>query len=140
MRATAPAEERRSSGNFISFILLHLKAVIYARGEVRRNAPRRNEREGGERKCDGDGACVPACARKRHDVAIIIDMLACKRCLLYVCQCVVVVAIFQGRESSLIVPEFGRLSMPGESIDVTLATQAIPSRLLYPCFLWTLSN
>lgn len=41
----------------------------------------------------------------------------------------VVVAIFQGRESSLIVPEFGRLSMPEESIDVTLATRAIPSRV-----------
>jgi len=74
-------EERRSSGNFISFILLHLKAVIYACGEVRRNAPRKNEREG-ERKYDGDVTCVPVCARKRDDVAIIIDMLACKRCLL----------------------------------------------------------
>lgn len=83
---------------------------------------------------------VPVCTRKRHDVAIIIDMLACKRCLLYVCQCAVVVAIFQGRASSLIVPKFGCLSMPEESIDVTWATQAVPSRLFYLCFSWILSN
>lgn len=125
MRARVPRrwEERRSSGNFISFILLHLKAVIYACGEVRRNASQKNEREG-ERKYDGDVACVPVCARKRDDVAIIIDMLACKRCLLYVCQCAVVVAIFQGRVPSLIVPKFSCLLILEESIDVTLATQA----------------
>lgn len=135
MRARVPRrwKERRSSGNFISFILLHLKAVIYTRGEVRRNAPRKNEREGGERKCDGDIACVPVCARKRHDVAIIIDMLACKRCLLYVCQCAVVVAIFQGRASSLIVPKFGCLSIPEESIDVTLPTRALLLRVFSIC-------
>jgi len=45
-------------------------------------------------------------ARERGtNVAIIIDMLACKRCLLYVCQSAVVVAIFQGRAPSLVVPE-----------------------------------
>jgi len=71
-------------------------------------------------KCDSDGTCVSACVRKRHNVAIIIDMLACKRCLLYVCQCTVVVAIIQGRAPSLVVPEFSNLSMPKKSIDVAL--------------------
>lgn len=49
-----------------------------------------------------------ACRRARErgtNVAIIIDMLACKRCLLYVCQSAVVVAIFQGRVPSPVVPE-----------------------------------
>lgn len=49
-------------------------------------------------------------ARERGtNVAIIIDMLACKRCLLYVCQSAVVVAIFQGRASPLVVPECSSL-------------------------------
>lgn len=59
-------ERRECRGNFISFILLHLKAVIYARGEVRRSAPEERAR-GGERERDGEGACVPVRARKRHE-------------------------------------------------------------------------
>lgn len=101
MIASGTKDERR--GNFISFILLHLKAVIYARGEVRRNAPAGRAR-GDERATAKVRAC--RCARGRGtNVAIIIDMLACKRCLLYVCQSAVVVAIFQGRASSFAAPE-----------------------------------
>lgn len=38
--------------NFVSFILLHLKAIIYARVEVKRNA---TSRERGGRSCEGKG-------------------------------------------------------------------------------------
>lgn len=114
MRAAAPVGGKTIVGELY---LIHTFAFESGNLCARRSETEcttRYEREGGERTCDGDGACVPACARKRDDVAIIIDMLACKRCLLYVCQCAVVVAIFQGRVPSLIVPEFGYLSMPEE--------------------------
>jgi len=51
-------------GNFISFILLHLKAVIYARGQVRRNAPRRNGRGGTEGADAGATATERACRQR----------------------------------------------------------------------------
>lgn len=65
-----------------------------------------------------------ACQRARErgtNVAIIIDMLACKRCLLYAvfCQSVVVAAIFQGRVPSLAVPKSNFLLI--YELDVNLA-------------------
>lgn len=60
---------------------------------------------GSERERESATECACRRARERGtNVAIIIDMLACKRCLLYVCQSAVVVAIFQGRAPSLAIP------------------------------------
>ncbi|KAG7199121.1 hypothetical protein KM043_018012 [Ampulex compressa] len=56
-------------------------------------------REEADRETKRKGACVAEGRARGTNVAIIIDMLACKRCLLYVCQSAVVVAAFQGRST-----------------------------------------
>ena len=77
--------EAQRRENFVSFIPLHSKAVIYARVEVKRNA---SERERARQTWKGEGSRRKEEEEEEEEegtnVAIIIDTLACKRCLLRV--------------------------------------------------------
>lgn len=94
-REEEEGNEAQRRENFVSFIPLHSKAVIYARVEVKRNASeRRRERERKRARArqtkKGEGTWRKEEEEEEEgrergtNVAIIIDTLACKRCLLYV--------------------------------------------------------
>lgn len=107
--------------NFVSFILLHLKAVIYARVEVKRNATeqrRERARVGSERGGGGRRSRRNEGRERGTNVAIVIDTLACKRCLLYVYQSTVAVAMFQA-----CAPVFEEPELPSPPIAVNRADE-----------------